>query len=93
MFTIQTIINRFSVRSASILASSLTIGFLFCCSGGGGGPNIDDPGNGQPLASIAPGEAGYSSEKLATARQFAEESGIAAAMALYDGRVFFPGVI
>ena len=89
MEKIKILINQTSVRSVSILFTSFFIGFLFCCSGGGSGPGINDSGNGQPLASISPEAAGYSSQKLEAAGQFAEESGIAAAMALYDGKVFF----
>jgi CubicO group peptidase (beta-lactamase class C family) len=38
---------------------------------------------------VTPEEVGYSSEKLAEAKQFAEQSGYAAIMALHDGEVFF----
>ena len=41
------------------------------------------------LQYVSPEEIGYSSEKLDEARQFAEQSGYAAIMALHDGKVFF----
>jgi len=89
MFDIKTFMHHIFVRSASILIFSFCIGFLSCCSGGGSAPDRNVSGNGQPLEYILPEAAGYSSEKLEDARQFAEESEIAAVMALYDGKVFF----
>jgi CubicO group peptidase (beta-lactamase class C family) len=85
MFDIKTFINLLSVRSTSILIICLCIGFLLSCSGGGGG---SEP-NGQPLEFVEPEEVGYSSEILKEAEQFAEEIGCSAAMAVYDGKVFF----
>ena len=41
------------------------------------------------LEYATPEEVGYSSEKLEEAKQFAEQSGYAAIMALHDGKVFF----
>ena len=41
------------------------------------------------LKYVSPEEVGWSSEKLEEAKQCAEESGYAAVMALYDGKVFF----
>ncbi|MFC1683318.1 serine hydrolase domain-containing protein [Candidatus Zixiibacteriota bacterium] len=41
------------------------------------------------LEYVFPEEVGYSSDELAEARQFAEQSGYAAVMALHDGKVFF----
>jgi CubicO group peptidase (beta-lactamase class C family) len=41
------------------------------------------------LECVSPQEVGYSSAKLDEARQFAEQSGYAAIMALHDGKVFF----
>ena len=41
------------------------------------------------LEYVTPEEVGYSSVELSNARQFAEQSGYAAVMALYDGKVFF----
>jgi CubicO group peptidase (beta-lactamase class C family) len=56
------------------------------CSGGGGSPSTEDSNS---LPSISPEAAGYSSGRLKEAKQFAKEIGCAAAMAAYDGRVFF----
>ncbi len=41
------------------------------------------------LEYVTPESVGWSSAKLEEARQFAEQSGYAAVMALYDGKVFF----
>jgi CubicO group peptidase (beta-lactamase class C family) len=41
------------------------------------------------LQYVTPEEVGWSSEKLDTAKQFAQQSGYAAVMAAYDGNVFF----
>lgn len=45
--------------------------------------------NGNQLEYVTPEEVGYSSEKLDAAKEFAEQSGYAAIMALHDGKVFF----
>ena len=55
------------------------------CSGGGSSSTH----NNNSLPYISPEEAGYSSKKLEDVKQFAKESGYAAVMALYDGKVFF----
>lgn len=41
------------------------------------------------LKYVIPEDVGYSSEKLDEAKQFAETTGFASMMALYDGKVFF----
>jgi CubicO group peptidase (beta-lactamase class C family) len=41
------------------------------------------------LEYVTPEEVGYSSTLLDSAKQFAEQSGYAAVMAIYDGKVFF----
>jgi CubicO group peptidase (beta-lactamase class C family) len=41
------------------------------------------------LEYVSPEAVGYSSDKLAEAKKLAEQSGYAAVMALYDGKVFF----
>jgi CubicO group peptidase (beta-lactamase class C family) len=65
---------------------SLTIIFLFSsCSEDSVAP-VDDPNE---LEYVIPEDVGYSSQKLEEARQFAEQSGYAAVMVLYDGKVFF----
>jgi hypothetical protein len=82
---IRTAINLISVRSSCVLIICLCIGFLLSCSGGGSGSETDV----NSLEYVEPEEVGYSSEKLEEARDFAEQSGYAAVMALYDGKVFF----
>ena len=44
---------------------------------------------GNQLEYVTPESVGYSSSELENAKQFAEQSGYAAVMALYDGKVFF----
>ena len=82
---IKTFINLISVRSLCVLIICLCIGFLLSCSGGGSGSETDV----NSLEYVEPEEVGYSSEKLEEARDFAEQSGYAAVMALYDGKIFF----
>ena len=41
------------------------------------------------LEYVTPEDIGYSSEQLDSAKKYAEQSGYAAVMALYDGKVFF----
>jgi hypothetical protein len=95
MRTIKTFINLISVQSASILMIFLFIGFLLGCSAEGeinGGTNnfpgkwiTEDP----VLEWVAPETVGWSSALLESAQEFARQSGCSAAMALYDGKVFF----
>jgi len=95
MFAIKTFSNLFSVKSKSILIFCLCIGFLAGCSAEGeinGGTNnfsgewvSEDP----TLEWVAPETVGWSSALLETAQEFAQQSGCTAAMALYDGKVFF----
>ena len=59
------------------------------CGGGGGSSGNNE----NQLEYVSPEEVGYSSEKLEEARDFAEQSGYAAVMALYDGKVFSIGAI
>jgi len=63
----------------------LTIALFTCCSDDPASPAKDD----NQLEYVTPEEVGYSSLELDQARQFAEQSGYAAVMALYDGKVFF----
>lgn len=58
---------------------------LLGCSDESTPPVIDD----NQLEYVTPEEVGYSSTLLDSAKQFAEQSGYAAVMALYDGKVFF----
>lgn len=95
MVAIKAFTNLFSVKSASILIICVCIGFLLGCSAEGtiSGPTINASGFGIPLDNtlewVAPEEAGWSSAELQSAHQFAIQSGCNAAMALYDGKVFF----
>jgi CubicO group peptidase (beta-lactamase class C family) len=95
MFAIKTFNNLFSVKVASILMICLCIGFLIGCSAEGeinGGTNNfsgkwipEDP----VLEWVAPETVGWSSALLEAAQEFAQQSSCSAAMALYDGKVFF----
>lgn len=53
----------------------------------------DDPVSNEPVSDgleyVAPEDVGWSSSKLEQARQFADQSGYAAVMVAYDGKVFF----
>ena len=94
MFGIKPIVNYLSFRSTVFLITFLCVGIFLSCSGGDvGSPEINISGGGFPfkdnLEWIAPEEAGWSSADLQEAHQFAIESGCQAAMALYDGKVFF----
>jgi hypothetical protein len=91
----RTLIDLFTVKSASILIAFLCIGFLSGCSAeqefNGGTNNYsgdripEDP----TLEWVAPETVGWSSALLETAQEFAQQTGCSAAMALYDGKVFF----
>ncbi len=91
----RTLIDLFTVKSASILIAFLCIGFLSGCSAeqefNGGTNNFsggwipEDP----TLEWVAPETVGWSSALLETAQEFAQQTGCTAAMALYDGKVFF----
>ena len=60
--------------------------FIFSnCSEDSVSPVIDP----NELEYVIPEDVGYSSQKLEEARQFAEQSGFDAVMALYDGKILF----
>jgi len=95
----QTQIGKLSFFAATkfISISILIAGLLLNCSGEANGPEIKGtqvnisadsalPDDG--LAYVLPEDVGWSSEELEIARQFAEEIGAAAVMALYNGNVF-----
>ena len=91
----RSLIDLFTVISASILIAFLCIGFLSGCSAEqefNGGTN-NSPGGWIPedptLEWVAPETVGWSSALLETAQEFAQQTGCTAAMALYDGKVFF----
>ena len=70
------------------LAGVSALGLItIVATGGGGGGSSGN--NENQLEYVTPEEVGYSSEKLEAARDFAEQNGYAAVMALYDGKVFF----
>ena len=69
-----------------ILLFFFALPFTYGGCSGGGSSSTD---NNITLPKISPEEAGYSSEKLKEAEQFAKEIGCAAVMAVYDGQVFF----
>jgi len=65
---------------------SLIMIFLFGnCSEDSVAPVVDP----NELEYVIPEDVGYSSQKLEEARQFAEQSGFDAVMALYDGKILF----
>ncbi len=75
-----------SSRSNTILCIIfLIISILIFFSCDSESPNPDD----NKLEYVTPEDVGYSSFELNNAKQFAEQSGYAAVMALYDGKVFF----
>jgi len=74
-----------SLVSAAFIIGLLSISIFISCSKDITSSAKDD----NELEYVTPEEVGYSSEKLDQARQFAEQSGYAAIMALYDGKVFF----
>ena len=71
--------------SAAFWVTLLGIGTFTSCSSDPTSPREDNNG----LEYVTPEDVGYSSEELDEAKQFAEQSGFAAMMALYDGKVFF----
>ncbi len=71
--------------SAAFLFGLLSVGLFISCSKNPTSPEQDV----NKLEYVTPEDVGYSSEKLDEAKQFAEQSGYAAMMALYDGKVFF----
>ncbi|KPJ65733.1 hypothetical protein AMJ44_09610, partial [candidate division WOR-1 bacterium DG_54_3] len=74
-----------SLVSGAFIIGLLSISVFIGCSKDPTSSGKDD----NELEYVSPEEVGYSSEKLDEARQFAEQSGYAAIMALYDGKVFF----
>ena len=73
------------VASVIIVTGLLSmIAFLGCAKDTASPEKVDDK-----LEFVRPEAVGYSSEQLNDARQYAEQSGYAAVMALYDGKVFF----
>jgi len=69
------------------VVSSCLTGLLHGCSEQTSSPKGDEPLDG--LQYVTPEDVGWSSQKLESAKQFAEQSGYAAVMAAYEGKVFF----
>lgn len=74
-----------SLVSAAFIIGLLSISIFISCSKDPTSSAKDD----NQLEYVTPEKVGYSSEKLVEAKQFAEQSGYAAIMALHDGKVFF----
>lgn len=74
-----------SLVSAAFIIGLLSICIFIHCSKDPASSAKDD----DQLEYVTPEEVGYSSEQLNDAKQFADQSGYAAVMALYDGKVFF----
>jgi CubicO group peptidase (beta-lactamase class C family) len=78
--------GRIGSIGVPVLALLLGIaGLLGGCSKSPSAPRATVDG----LQYVEPEEVGWSAARLDTARQFAEQSGLAAVMAAYDGKVFF----
>jgi hypothetical protein len=84
MYKRKIFIHR-SLVNAAFIIGILSFSTLVSCSKKPTSAEKDD----HQLEYVTPEEVGYSSEKLDEARQFAEQSGYAAVMALHDGKVFF----
>ena len=69
----------------------MCVGLLLSCSGDAG-PEVNISSKlsieSEDLEYVSPEKVGWSSEELEEARQFSEEIGAAAVMALYDGKAF-----
>jgi len=82
-FKIETTTSLGKIISSIML---LTMFFLFTnCTEDSVAP-VHDPNE---LEYVTPEDVGYSSQKLEEAKQFAEQSGFDAVMALYDGKILF----
>ena len=77
-----------SIRFAIWILGLLSL-FICSCGGGGGSSSNGDTSGTQDLEVISPEEAGWSSTALAAVEGIIVDSGYAAVMALYDGKIFF----
>ena len=75
---------RGSLLGAAAVMTVLSVGLFVRCF-----KNPTSAEDENQLEYVAPEDVGYSSQQLEEVRQFAEQSGYAAIMALYDGKVFF----
>ncbi len=95
MCVFKSFFKSISIGTVSMLFLLLCIGFLAGCSAEGSinGGTVNLPGWEIPedpaLEWVAPEDVGWSSAELQEAHTFASQSGCQAALALYDGRVFF----
>lgn len=76
---------HFTLVSIALIIAVMSLSLFIQCSKDPTSPEKDD----NQLEYVSPEEVGYSSEKLEEASQLAQQSGYAAVMALYDGKVFF----
>ena len=76
---------HYALVSAAFMIGILSSATFISCSKDPTSARKDD----NQLEYVPAEEVGYSSDKLDEARQFAEQSGYAAIMALHDGKVFF----
>jgi len=75
-------------KLGKIISSMMFLSMIFLftnCSEDSVAP-VHDPNE---LEYVTPEDVGYSSQKLEEAKQFAEQSGFDAVMALYDGKILF----
>ena len=77
--------HRLCVLKLALLLLLLNVGAIVSCSKSSTSPVPDH----DEIEYVTPEEVGYSSEALDEVRAAAEQSGYAAMMALYDGKVFF----
>ena len=84
MYLRKIFVFHYFILTLKIIGLLLIITFIGC-SDNPTTPATDDT----QLEYVTPEEVGYSSAQLNVAKLFAEQSGFAAVMALYDGKVFF----
>ncbi len=73
------------MRKPVLLVALLTVISMWSCSKNSAPTEAD----GNKLEYVSPEDVGYSSVKLLEAKQFPRQSGFAAMIVLYDGKVFF----
>ncbi len=95
MLTIKSNINLISVKLLIILIICVLIGFAMGCSadseikGEVSGGTVNLPPKDPVLKWVPPEVAGWSSDELQDAHEFAIQTGCQAVMALHDGKIFF----
>jgi len=78
-------IRRMAAYAYGLLPFVVLAGLVPACSDNPESPETSSDG----LEYVTPEDVGWSSQELEEARLFAEQSGYAAVMAAYDGKVFF----